>query len=72
MAMERILFLLAGTVVLASLAVGWWVTPWAFLVTAFVGANLILGGIADWCPMMFILKTLGVRRSAELVSGRNS
>ena len=53
--------LIAGAFVLASLALGHWVTPWAYLFTAFVGANLMQSGLTNWCPMMTILHKLGVR-----------
>ena len=58
---ERRVRLLAGTFVLASLALGWWVHPAFFLFTAFVGANLLQSAFTKWCPMMSILRKLGVR-----------
>ncbi|MFQ3582592.1 MAG: DUF2892 domain-containing protein [Chloracidobacterium sp.] len=70
MPMERVLFVIAGVVVLASLAASVWWTPHALWLTAFVGLNLILGGVADWCPMMAILRRLGVKRAAELAAER--
>ena len=63
MKLHRWLFLIAGTFVLASLAVGWFVSPWFFLLTAFVGANLVQAAFTDWCPMMALLRRLGVRES---------
>lgn len=56
MTVERYLRLIAGLVVLVSLALGWWVTPWFLLLTAFVGLNLFQSGFTDWCPMMTILR----------------
>jgi hypothetical protein len=63
MTVERWLRLIAGTFVMASLALGWWVNPYWFLFTAFVGANLFQSGITNWCPMMAILKKCGVDQS---------
>jgi hypothetical protein len=60
MYIDRWLRLIAGTFVLLSLALGYWVSPYWFLFTAFVGLNLFQSGITDWCPMMFFLKKLGV------------
>ena len=60
MNVNRWLRLIAGAFVLASLALGHWVTPWAYLFTAFVGANLLQSAFTDWCPMMTILRKLGV------------
>ncbi len=42
---------LAGIFVLASLALGYWVSPWFFLFTAFVGLNLFQSSFTNWCPM---------------------
>jgi hypothetical protein len=60
MYIDRWLRLIAGTFVLLSLALGYWVSPYWFLFTAFVGLNLLQSGFTDWCPMMFFLKKLGV------------
>ncbi len=53
---------IAGTFILASLALGWWVSPWWFLFTAFVGANLIQSSFTQWCPMEDILKATAFKR----------
>ena len=52
---------IAGTFVLLSVALGWFVHPGFFLFTAFVGANLLQSAFSGWCPMMSILRKLGVR-----------
>ncbi len=51
---------IAGTFVLASLALGWWVSPWWFLFTAFVGFNLLQSSFTRWCLMENILSSLGL------------
>jgi DUF2892 family protein len=60
MKIERALRLIAGIFVLLSLGLGWWVSPYWFLFTAFVGLNLLQSGFTDWCLMMTILKKCGV------------
>lgn len=65
MNVERYLRLIAGFVVLVSLALGWWVSPWFYLLTAFVGLNLFQSGFTNWCPMMVILKKSGVQAHAS-------
>jgi hypothetical protein len=45
----------AGTFVLLSLALGWWVHPGWFLFTAFVGMNLLQSSITAFCPLERIL-----------------
>jgi hypothetical protein len=64
MTAERYLRLIAGLVVLVSLALGWWVSPWFYLLTAFVGLNLFQSGFTNWCPMMAILRKVSVERPA--------
>ena len=60
MTVNAALRLIAGFFVLVSLALGYWVSEYFFLFTAFVGLNLFQSGLSDWCPMMTILRKLGV------------
>ena len=59
---------IAGFFILFSLALGVEASPlfhhqyWLFL-TAFVGANLFQSGITKFCPLVKILKALGVPES---------
>lgn len=62
MILEHKIRLIAGTFVLASLALGWWVSPYWFLFTAFVGLNLIQSSITNWCLMEDILRWTGIHR----------
>lgn len=61
MNVERLLRLIAGFFVLLSLALGHWVNEYWYLFTAFVGLNLFQSAFSNWCPMITILKKLGVR-----------
>ena len=61
MNVERSLRVIAGAFVLLSLALGYWVNPYWFLFTAFVGLNLLQSGFTNWCPMMAILRKAGVK-----------
>ena len=65
MNVERWLRLIAGTFILASLALGHWVSGYFYLFTAFVGLNLLQSGVTDWCPMMTFLKLLGVKPAVQ-------
>jgi hypothetical protein len=65
MSVERYLRLVAGFFVLLSVALGYWVSPYWFLFTAFVGLNLFQSAFTDWCPMMTILRKAGVPSAAE-------
>ena len=60
MYIDRYLRLIAGTFVLASIALAYFASPWWLLLTAFVGVNLLVGGAFGWCPMISILRKLGV------------
>ena len=51
---------LAGIFILVSLGLGLWVSPYWFILTAIVGANLFQFGLTKFCPMSVILKKLGV------------
>jgi hypothetical protein len=61
MNIERWIRVIAGTFVLVSLALGWYVSPWFLLFTAFVGLNLFQSGWTNWCLMEKFLKKLGVQ-----------
>ena len=61
MTVERSLRLIAGAMVLLSLALGHWVNTYWYLLIGFVGLNLFQSGFTDRCPMMSILRQLGVQ-----------
>ena len=61
MTVERTLRLIAGAFVMLSLTLGYWVSPYWYLFTAFVGLNLFQSGLTNWCPMMTILRRFGVK-----------
>lgn len=61
MNIERYLRLIAGLFVVVTLALGYFLNPWWFLFTAFVGLNLFQSAFTNWCPMMAFLRKLGVR-----------
>ncbi|MBI3661742.1 MAG: DUF2892 domain-containing protein [Acidobacteria bacterium] len=65
MTVERALRLIAGAFILLSLALGTWVHPNWYWFTAFVGANLLQSAFTNWCPMMTILRKLGVKDAAD-------
>ncbi len=54
--LERALFALAGTMVLASAILSALVSPWFLLLTAFVGLNQLLFAAAGNCPASIILR----------------
>ena len=61
MTVERWLRLIAGILVLASVALGYFVSEWWLLLTAFVGLNLAQSSITNWCLMEMLLKKCGAK-----------
>jgi len=71
MTVERLLRLIAGIIVLASLLLGYLYSPYWFLFTGFVALNLIQSAFTNWCPMMTFLRRLGAKEEpSHVVSGR--
>ncbi|MBD3402760.1 DUF2892 domain-containing protein [candidate division GN15 bacterium] len=58
MTLENAIRLLAGTMVLLSLALYYFVSPWWLLLTAFVGFNLVQSSFTHICPAEMIFKKL--------------
>ena len=54
--------MVAGLFVVASVALGYFVNPWFFAFTAFVGLNLFQSALTRSCPMMWILEKAGLRK----------
>jgi len=48
------------------LALGYWVSPYWYLFTAFVGLNLLQSAFTNWCPAMWILGKLGLKSEQQL------
>ncbi|MDA1313876.1 MAG: DUF2892 domain-containing protein [Acidobacteria bacterium] len=69
MTVDRYLRLIAGFFVMLSLALGYFVSPYWYLFTAFVGLNLFQSALTNWCPMMTILRKLGARDHLTVDNG---
>jgi hypothetical protein len=65
MKMEQWIRAIAGTFILASLALAQFHTPYWLLLTAFVGLNLVQSAFTKWCLMEDILAKLGVRKCGQ-------
>lgn len=62
--LERVLFAIAGTVVILAAALTLLVSPWFALLAAFVGLNQWLFVLAGDCPMSLVLtRVLHLRRA---------
>jgi hypothetical protein len=63
MTLEHAIRAIAGTFILASLALGHFVNENWYWFTAFVGVNLLQSAFTKWCLMEDILRKLGVGRA---------
>lgn len=61
MNIERALRAIAGTFILVSVLLARYHSPYWLFFTGFVGSNLLQSAFTNWCPMITILKKLGVK-----------
>jgi hypothetical protein len=61
MNIDRAVMMFAGVVVLLGLALGYLISPYWYLLTAFAGLNMIQASITGFCPAAIIFKLFGVR-----------
>lgn len=61
MNIDRFVLRFAGIMVLLSLALGIYVSPNWFWLTAFVGANLLQSSFTGFCPLAIVLKRMGLK-----------
>ena len=60
MNIDRAVLAFAGMMVLASVALVYFVSPWWLLLTAFVGLNLLQSSVTGFCPAAMVFRKLGV------------
>ncbi|MAP96137.1 MAG: sulfurtransferase [Ponticaulis sp.] len=61
MNIDRAVFVLAGTVVLAGLLLGHFVSSWWLLLSAFAGVNMLQAAFTGFCPAAIIFRALGLK-----------
>jgi glucan phosphoethanolaminetransferase (alkaline phosphatase superfamily) len=61
MTVERALRLVAGLIILVSVALAYYVSQYWLLLTAFVGLNLFQSAFTNWCPAMAIFRAMGLK-----------
>lgn len=59
MSAERLLFRIAGSFIVISVALGYFISPYFYLFTAFVGLNMFQFSFTDFCPMISVIKFFG-------------
>lgn len=60
MNLDRAVMAFAGVMILISVALVYYVSPWWLLFTAFVGLNLFQASFTGFCPAAMVFKKLGV------------
>jgi len=61
MNIDRFVIAFAGSIVLLSVILAHFVSPWWLLLTLFVGANLLQSAFTGFCPLAKILSWLGMK-----------
>lgn len=61
MNLDRAVLAFAGTMILASVLLAHFFSPWWLLLAVFVGLNLLQASITGFCPAAIILSKLGFK-----------
>ncbi len=60
MNLDRAVMAFAGVMILVSLLLTQFVSPWFWLFTAFIGLNLLQASVTGFCPAAIVFRKLGV------------
>ena len=61
MNVDKAVLAFAGFVVLLSVALTYFVSPWWLLLAAFAGANMLQASVTGFCPAAMVFKKIGCR-----------
>jgi hypothetical protein len=61
MNVDKAVLMFAGFVVLLGLALGYTVSPYWYLLTAFAGVNMMQASVTGFCPAAMVFKKLGLQ-----------
>jgi hypothetical protein len=61
MNIDRAVLAFAGLMLLVSLVLGWLVSPYWLLLSAFVGLNMLQAAFTGFCPAAMVFKKLGLK-----------
>jgi hypothetical protein len=61
MNIDKAVLAFAGLVVLLGLALGYYVSPYWYLLTAFAGLNMLQASLTGFCPAAIVFRKLGLR-----------
>ncbi|MBS0643471.1 MAG: DUF2892 domain-containing protein [Acetobacteraceae bacterium] len=61
MSIDRAVMAFAGFMILLSVALTYWISPWFVLLTLFVGVNMLQASVTGFCPAAMIFRALGAK-----------
>lgn len=61
MNLDRVMLSFAGSMVLLSVVLTYFVSPWWLLLTTFVGLNLLQASFTGFCPAAKVFAKLGFK-----------
>lgn len=61
MNIDRAVLAFAGLIVLVSLVLAWYVSPYWLALTAFAGLNMLQAAFTGFCPAAIVFKKLGLK-----------
>jgi hypothetical protein len=61
--------MMAGIMVLLSVALTYYVSRYWMWFTVFIGLNLLQSAFTNWCPAMSILRSMGLKETSCSVPG---
>lgn len=64
MTLDRSVLAFAGFMVLLSVVLTVWVSPYFVWLTVFVGANMLQSAFTGFCPAAMFFRKLGIRSGA--------
>lgn len=62
MNIDRAVLAFAGVIVLGSVLLAHFVSPWWLLLTGFAGVNMIQSAFTGFCPAAMVMKALGLKK----------
>jgi len=61
MNVDRAVLAFAGVIVLTSLLLAWYLSPYWLLLTAFAGLNMLQAAFTGFCPAAIVFRKLGLK-----------
>lgn len=64
MNIDRMVTLIQSIIILASISLSYYHSPYWLFVTAFMGVNMLQSVFTGFCPTAYVLKKLGMKRGS--------